>query len=305
MNYIDQLTAMRMNAQGGHTSPHKAVMLLSILDLIASGDAADNRFRLSPELMEHFRRYFDVVKTDADSCTPINPYFYMRSEPFWHHQATAGNEAVCIALSSPGGKKKLGEIIDYAYLDDALFGLLQDRSKRSEIREAVISRYFPNQYEPLMQIVKEEDEVGIYTSAMRNLVDGKVEEMPNVPYQTRDLAFSRIVKRAYHYQCAACGLRVLFDGISLVDAAHIIPFSISRDDDPRNGISLCKNHHWAMDQELIFPCSDNKWRVHKDLDERIDAQRSLIALDGKTILLPEEQKYAPKAVALKWREQRR
>ncbi|NLX25336.1 MAG: HNH endonuclease, partial [Lentisphaerae bacterium] len=94
MNYIDQLTAMHMNVQKGHASPHKAVMLLSVIDLIACGDAPDNRFRLSPELMEHFRRYFDAVKTDADSCTPLNPFFYMRSEQFWHHRATPGNEAV-------------------------------------------------------------------------------------------------------------------------------------------------------------------------------------------------------------------
>ena len=155
-SYVDQLTAMRMNKQNGHISPHKAIMMLAVIDLIASGDASDNRFRLSPELMEHFLRYFDTVKTDTDSCMPINPYFFMRSEPFWHHRAIPGSEALCEALSSPGGRKKLGEIIDYAFLDDALFGLLQDGSKRAKMREAVIARYFPSQYETLMQIAHEE-----------------------------------------------------------------------------------------------------------------------------------------------------
>ena len=303
-NYIDQLTAMGMNKRGGHVSPHKAVMLLSVIDLIASGDAPDNRFRLSPELLEHFRRYFDAVKTDTDSCTPINPFFYMRSEPFWNHRATEGNEVICAALNSPGGRKKLGDIIDYAFLDDGLFALLQDGTKRAEMREAVIARYFPDQYKELMQIAQEEDEAGIYATAMKDLVNGKVAEVPEVAYSARDLAFARVVKRAYHYQCAACGLRILYDGISLVDAAHIIPFSESHDDDPRNGMALCKNHHWAMDQELIFPCSDNLWHVRKDIDDRIDAQRSLIDLDGKTILPPEQKQYAPKLDALLWREHR-
>ena len=303
-DYIDQLTAMHMNVQKGHASPHKAVMLLSVIDLIACGDAPDNRFRLSPELMEHFRRYFDAVKTDADSCTPLNPFFYMRSEQFWHHRATPGNEAVCAALSSPGGRKKLGEIIDYAFLDEELFGLLQGGAKRAGIREAVIARYFPGQYESLMHIAQEEDEAGIYATAMKDLVDGKVAEVPDVAGAARDLAFARIVKRAYHYQCAACGLRIQFDDLNLVDAAHIIPFSESHDDDPRNGLSLCKNHHWAMDQEMIFPCSDNRWHVHKDIDERIDPSGALINLDGKTILPPEQKQYAPKRDALLWREQR-
>jgi hypothetical protein len=59
-----------------------------------------------------------------------------------------------------------------------------------------------------------------------------------------------------------------------------------------------------MDQELIFPCSDNLWHVRKDIDDRIDAQRSLGALNGKRILLPEQTKYAPKQGSLEWREQR-
>jgi putative restriction endonuclease len=168
----------------------------------------------------------------------------------------------------------------------------------------VIARYFPGQYESLMQIAQEEDEAGIYATAMRELAIGKAAEVPDVPYSARDLAFARIVKRAYHYQCAACGLRILYDGISLVDAAHIIPFSESHDDDPRNRLSLCKNHHWAMDQELIFPCSDNLWHVRKDIDDRIDTHRSLIDLDGKTILPPEQKHYAPKNEALLWRERR-
>ena len=302
--YVDQLTTMRMNTQQGHTSPHKAIMLLSVIDLIASGDASRNRFRLGPELMEHFRRYFDAVKSDFDSCTPINPFFYMRSEPFWHHRAKQGKEALCEALNSPGGRKKLSEIVDYAFLDDDLFALLQDGEKRAEIREAVIARYFSGQYKRLMQIAKEEDEAGVYATAMKDLVDGKVNEVPSVAGSVRDLAFARVVKRAYHYQCAACGLRILYDGISLVDAAHIIPFSESHDDDPRNGMALCKNHHWAMDQELIFPCSDNRWHVRKDIDDRIDTQRSLIDLDGKTILPPEQKQYAPKQDALLWREHR-
>ena len=302
--YIDQLNKLHMAKTNGHVSPHKAVMLLATMDLVSGGDVNSNQIRLSPEMMEHFRRYFDVVRTDADSCTPINPFFYLRSEPFWHHQAVPGKEAICESLSSPGGRKKIGEVIDYAFIDDELYALLQNHDARMELRESLITRYFPNQYEVLIKIANEEDEAGLYAKAMKNLVDGQVREVPDVADSARDLAFARIVKRAYHYQCAACGLRVLFDGVSLVDAAHIIPFSVSHDDDPRNGMSLCKNHHWAMDQELIFPCSDNKWHVHNDLDDRVDAQRSLIDLHGKSIILPEQNKYAPKQTALEWRERK-
>ena len=291
-----------MNKRGGHFSPHKVVMMLAVMDLIASGETDGNRIVYGPELLEHFRSYFDVVKTDADSCTPLNPFFYLRSEPFWHHHAVPGKEAVCEALSSPGGSKKLAEVIDFVFLDDELFAALQNVSLRKEIREAVICRYFPAMHETLSRLADKEESVGLYAQVLR----GELKEAGRVKEDSvvRDLAFARVVKRAYHYQCAACGLRILFDGISLVDAAHIIPFATSHDDNPCNGISLCKNHHWAMDHEMIFPCTDNKWHVHKDLDDRMDARRSLISLHGKSIILPEQQQFAPKQESLEWRERR-
>ncbi len=303
-NYLDQLTALRMNRQNGHVSPHKAIMMLAVIDLIASGDAEDNRIVYGPELLEHFRRYFDVVKTDADSFTPILPFFHLRSSPFWHHRPVSGQEAVCAALSDPGGPRKLQSVVEYAFLDDELFAALQQSSVRQEIREALICRYFPSKHNELMRLADQEEGAGLYAQVLR----GQIKEPDCVKEEddeaVRDLAFARVVKRAYHYQCAACGLRILFDGISLVDAAHIIPFAVSHDDDPCNGMALCKNHHWSMDQELIFPCSDNLWHVRKDIDDRMDSQRALIGLDGKSILSPEQKQFAPKQQALAWREQR-
>jgi putative restriction endonuclease len=304
-NYIDQLTGMRMNPNpvSGRKSPHKAVMILAVIDLIASGETNGNQIIYGPELLEHFRRYFDVVKTDADSFTPILPFFHLRSAPFWHHRAVPGKEAVCEALNGPGGSKKMAEIIESAFLDDELFAALQQPALRQEIRDALICRYFPEKHDKLKQLAEEEERVGLYAQILRGRIE-KPDCVKEEPETVRDLAFARVVKRAYHYQCAACGLRILYDGISLVDAAHIIPFAESHDDDPRNGMALCKNHHWAMDQELIFPCSDNRWHVRKDIDDRIDSQRSLIDLNGKTLLLPEQKQYAPKHDALLWREKR-
>jgi putative restriction endonuclease len=46
--------------------------------------------------------------------------------------------------------------------------------------------------------------------------------------QARDGAFRQTILEIYDYTCAACGLRVrLNDGFSLVDAAHLIPFSVA------------------------------------------------------------------------------
>ncbi len=299
-NMIDQLCSMNMNKKAGHVSPHKAVMMLAVIDLVAAGGAKQNRFVYGPELLEHFRRYFDVVKTPVDSFSPLLPFFFLRSEPFWHHQPVPGQEAVCAAISEPGGARKLQSIVEYAFLDDALFARLQDAAGREEAREALICKYSPSHHDELMRLAAQEEGAGLYAQVLR----GERKASGRVKEDVRDLAFARVVKQAYHFQCAACGLRIVFDGASLVDAAHIIPFAESHDDDPCNGLSLCKNHHWAMDQELIFPCSDNCWHVHKGIDDRIDGQRALIDLHQRPLIAPVELRFSPKPSALTWREQR-
>lgn len=97
----------------------------------------------------------------------------------------------------------------------------------------------------------------------------------------RDAAFRRVVLEVYDYTCAACGERLLLGQDMLVEAAHIIPFSVGRNDKPTNGLALCPNHHWAMDRYLIAPCPDTTrregvWRVSRRLDNRIHGQRELI-----------------------------
>ena len=105
-------------------------------------------------------------------------------------------------------------------------------------------------------------------------------------------------------------MRVMLDSqVTLVEAAHLIPFRVSQNDKPTNGVALCPNHHWAMDRHLIAPCPDTKkragvWRVNENrLDERIEGQRDLVALAGKAVIPPREDKFYPALESLRWREE--
>ncbi|MFH1706348.1 MAG: HNH endonuclease [Planctomycetota bacterium] len=77
---------------------------------------------------------------------------------------------------------------------------------------------------------------------LEGVAEGEPEE------KTRDYAFARIVKANYKHTCAICGVSVLIEDISVVDAAHILPFHQFHNDDPRNGLALCKTHHWLFDR---------------------------------------------------------
>lgn len=121
----------------------------------------------------------------------------------------------------------------------------------------------------------------------------------------RDPAFRRVVTQVYDYRCAATGVRILLPtGEAMVEAAHIHPFSEAGDDDPRNGLALTPNMHWAMDKYLIAPGPDLCWHVSPSLDNRIPDFNQLTSLAGRQLILPKEPRFFPKRESLAWRLQR-
>ena len=88
------------------------------------------------------------------------------------------------------------------------------------------------------------------------------------------------------------------------DAAHIHPFSEAADDDPRNGLALTPDMHWAMDRNLIAPDADFVWRVSRALDDRVPDYQRLTGLDGRKLFLPGEKRLWPKRESLAWRIER-
>ncbi|MBL7994607.1 HNH endonuclease [bacterium] len=99
-------------------------------------------------------------------------------------------------------------------------------------------------------------------------------------------AFREFVLDAYNRQCTMCKLR----HPELLDAAHITP-----DSDPygapviQNGLSLCKIHHAAYDQQIIGISPDYDVRVRTDILSEIDGpmlKHGLQELEGNKIVLP-------------------
>lgn len=90
----------------------------------------------------------------------------------------------------------------------------------------------------------------------------------------------------------------------MVEAAHIRPFAVSGDDDPRNGLALTPDMHWAMDRNLIAPGPDLNWHVSRVLDGRLPALQQLVILRGRPLLLPAQRSIWPREDALAWRHDR-
>jgi putative restriction endonuclease len=115
--------------------------------------------------------------------------------------------------------------------------------------------------------------------------------------KVRSSTFSRKVKEAYDYTCAVCGAqRFSPEGRPEVEAAHVYPKSENGVDNPRNGIALCKFHHWAFDCGWISVDDDLRVLVKHAAD--FDAPDAIESLSGNSLRDPDTDIEMPHSVYL-------
>lgn len=107
-----------------------------------------------------------------------------------------------------------------------------------------------------------------------------------VLYRAHQRQFRERVIAAYRNQCALCSLR----HIELLDAAHIIG-DRKEHGDPiiQNGLSLCKIHHAAFDNNFIGISPDYFIKIRMDLLEETDGpmlKHGIQSLNNKQLILP-------------------
>lgn len=116
----------------------------------------------------------------------------------------------------------------------------------------------------------------------------------------RSRAFVGKVISAYDSRCAFCGLGAkLADGRSEVQAAHIVSRGKMGVDDVRNGLALCRVHHWAFDEGEIRVDADLTIRVNPKVAATLE-NGPLSAVEGMSLQVPLDPKLHPHADALKW-----
>ena len=115
--------------------------------------------------------------------------------------------------------------------------------------------------EELEDLIKKSDEYNVENSVNELDYKNRKITITHTRYR-RDPKFRLSVYNAYNHKCAMCGIQ-----LELVEAAHIVPHSDDRGtDDITNGICLCKLHHAAYDNSLIF--FDQKFKIKMN-DEKI------------------------------------
>jgi putative restriction endonuclease len=305
IKYIKQLSHLNRATINGIKAPHKPILLLSVIESMAFGEINENRIEITPLLVARFKdNWSRLVKTDVFKPNFALPFFHMKKEGFWKLQTYFGKEILITSSHSINSFSQLKESVDFAFLDADLFSLLQEPLKREAVYQFLMAKYF------------EHSELIHQYSGIVDKVTQQILNEPRVAYQkqidnadleeifVRSGVFKRVIPKIYNYTCCISGMRIVsgYD-IQMIDACHIVPFSVSHDDTITNGISLSPNLHRAFDRGLITLNENYRVVVSKSFTENQN-ENSLQAYEGKQIALPKEIHHHPYKDNFKWHNEK-
>ena len=315
-DYIRKIKSMnRSRSRSNGYAPHNPFLMLAVIELMEQGKISDNRILPSDDLIAIFGKYILLIpgsnSTIPESFIPES-FYDLKNEGFWDlenwlpisgSQMNLFSSVEQMALPAGQSVRQLQNAGAYAVLDDDLFSFLKEPVYSELIRQTIIETYFPELRQRIEEFAVEESA----KDYSKTLISGAekpfllyAELIEKVKPPVRSAGFRRAIMLIYDYTCAICKLNIRApSGESVTDAAHIIPFSVSGNDDIRNGMSLCKLHHWAFDTGLISVNEAYRVIVSPSATESM-----LTGLDNREILLPREPEHRPAREALAWhREQ--
>lgn len=299
--YVKKFSNLNVNRSKG-VAPNKPILLLAIIELISQGKIRQNQINLSAELIATFLNLWSHLAPGRKPDIGL-PFFHLKSGKFWHHQPKPGFEKAIASGLKIRSVGLLRETVLYGYFDPELFVLLIDPNSRTVLTDALINTWFKNKTQEIERLLQV-DAFAEWQERLR-LEGGKVYEPKELEDEqisiVRDKAFRNNIVLTYNHTCALCGLRIISSlEQNIVEGAHIKPFYLFHDDRINNGLSLCRNHHWAFDRFWFTLNDDYTVIVADDLRETSPHCTPIKEFHNNSITLPIQQEYYPRRDSLQW-----
>ena len=289
-----------------HRGPHKPILLLSVMDLIEQGLISENFIEPSFELVETFNTYISMVLPAGWKTSMAHPFSRLDTDRFWHLITNEGYQSEHDYNVTT--MARLRKIYAGARLDDFLFHFMLNPESRVRLRTVLIDTYFAPELRPALL---EQASVNIaaykYSKDLLKRVRqiplwGNESEKPDKNIKVRDQGFRKAIVQLYDHRCALCGIKMLTqEGHTVVEAAHIKPWSESHDDRPTNGLALCKLCHWSFDEGLMSVGTIYEVLVSKRVRTEQNYLGHILTLIDRPIFKPAKEIYWPDMKYLEWR----
>ena len=128
----------KMGANAGNFRPHKALLLLAVVDLFERGIFQSVQIFYNDVLKNAFTNRFRQFASGNDRDRSYAPFFHLRSQSFWSLTPQDGMELVLENTHTVGGPGQLKEIVKNAVLSEEMFQLLTTAARRNILKSFLV-----------------------------------------------------------------------------------------------------------------------------------------------------------------------
>lgn len=134
--YTKRIMNIRQAKIRGEVIVAKPVLLLALIDGIESEVFTKNKFPLTEWLEYKYVMLMQMYMRNSLFGKPTsisNPYWYLQTDGFWHLKYTGSPQ-----IKTTPSQHWLKENVEFAYFDESLWMLLQNRVWRIKLRDFII-----------------------------------------------------------------------------------------------------------------------------------------------------------------------
>ena len=166
MDYTEAFKNLRTNNKWGRKSPHKAVLMLTVIEMFEQNILTDNEIFYDDKLKSMFMKAWNRVLPKEPLFHPdaYLPFWYLQNDSFWHIVPKRGQEDILSLMRDNNVKPseaKLNDSVRCAELDEDLYFLMTLQSGRSSLKRVLLETY--------TQL--SEDEIDRLSESMDNTID--------------------------------------------------------------------------------------------------------------------------------------
>lgn len=162
-SYIKAFENLKTSWRASRKAPHKAILLLTIIELYEKNLLSENVIRYDEKLKNCFSDIWNRVlpKEPTFVCESYQPYWYLQTEGFWHLVPVKGMETTLDLFREyryNPSESNLYTFVQYAKLDEDLYKLMQSPSARSSMKRILLKGYTNLPGNIIDQMVEEKEE---------------------------------------------------------------------------------------------------------------------------------------------------
>lgn len=298
------------NDETKRRAPHKPFLLLAVIDLIARGSLKSRIIDIRgdlDELNELFTDYWRCIMPPAQKTSIAFPFSRLHNEPFWTLVTASGHPPSAAEINAVTTVTQLRRLANGAQLDTVLYVHLTNPPEREALAETLLQACFSGETQTTLRDVRSvHSEAFDYGQALEDIAHQRKDIRGLVAGATyrpaaRDQGFRRAIIVNYDHRCALCGVRIVTpEGQTAVDAAHIVPWNVSHNDDVRNGMALCKLCHWAFDRGIMAVSNSFTVLLSRDISKATNAAGLLGVREGRNFVGPKDSQVWPLPKNLAW-----